>query len=118
VGQGGKFSAEREPLRASLRVPADSPLRKVTMRNNFEHFDERLDAWWEKSAQHNHVDMIVGPGSLVSGFADVEMFRQLDTRSGDLTFWGQRFNLPDIIAEIDRVRLIAETEAAKPNWVE
>lgn len=52
-GQGGKLSKERKPLRDSLGVKASSPIRKTGLRNNFEHFDERLDDWWMKSKHHN-----------------------------------------------------------------
>src|SRR5450631_2177877 len=41
-GQGGKLAIERKPLRDSIGVDDTSPLREVTMRNNFEHFDERI----------------------------------------------------------------------------
>ena len=42
-GQGGKYSKERKPLRDSLGVGNNSPLKRTSMRNNFEHFDERLE---------------------------------------------------------------------------
>jgi hypothetical protein len=42
-GQGGRLHAERKPLRDSIGVHDSSALRAVNMRNNFEHFDERLD---------------------------------------------------------------------------
>jgi hypothetical protein len=34
---GGKFSAEREPLRRSVQIEDSSPFRQVGMRNHFEH---------------------------------------------------------------------------------
>ena len=45
-GSGGKLAVERKPLRDSIGIDDKSPLRAVTMRNNFEHFDERIDRWW------------------------------------------------------------------------
>ena len=42
-GQRGQLADLRKPLRDSVGVADDSPLRQVTMRNNFEHIDERLD---------------------------------------------------------------------------
>lgn len=56
---GGKKSKERESLRKSIGVSDESPLRDVAMRNNFEHFDERLDRWWADSLRHNYGDMNV-----------------------------------------------------------
>jgi hypothetical protein len=36
-GQGGKLADQRKPLRDSIGIDDTSPLREVTMRNNFEH---------------------------------------------------------------------------------
>jgi hypothetical protein len=53
-GTKGKLSVEREPLRDSIGVTDASPLQEVNMRNNFEHFDERLDRWWRiHTSQHS-----------------------------------------------------------------
>ena len=44
-GQGGKFADQRNFAKASMsRI---TRRKTVTMRNNFEHFDERLDRWWK-----------------------------------------------------------------------
>lgn len=115
-GQGGKFTKEREPLRASLQVDDSSPLRNVVMRNHFEHYDERLDRWWKESERHIHFDMsILSPGA-VRGLADIEMFRVFDPSNADIVFWGQRFNMTEIAQEAARLLPIASAEAAKPHW--
>jgi hypothetical protein len=44
-GPGGRLHAERKPLRDSIGIADTSALRDVNMRNNFEHFDDRLDRW-------------------------------------------------------------------------
>lgn len=66
-GSGGKRAKQRKPLRDSIGVADDSPLRAVAMRNNFEHFDDRLDKWWETSKRHNAVDLTIAPRSAVIG---------------------------------------------------
>jgi hypothetical protein len=38
-------AARRTALRRDLQVEEDSPLASRVLRNHFEHFDERLDAW-------------------------------------------------------------------------
>jgi hypothetical protein len=47
-GQGGKRSEQRKRLRDSIGISDESPLREVTMRNHFEHMDERIDRWWSE----------------------------------------------------------------------
>jgi len=116
-GQGGKLTAERKPLRDSIGISDDSPLREVTMRNNFEHFDERLDRWWKESTRHNHADHFIGPKDrMIVGIEAIDMFRMFDPQTKDLTFWGQEFNLQRLIDEIQLILPKLEAEADKPHY--
>jgi hypothetical protein len=115
-GQTGKYSAERKPLRDSLDVGDDSPLKPTSMRNNFEHFDERLDDWYATSANHNYLDHMIGPPNIVGGFADTDMFRVFDPTTAELVFWGKRYPLKTIMDEVGRLHPIAHTEGSKPHW--
>lgn len=115
-GSGGKYSAERQDVRDSIGVDDNSPLREVAMRNHFEHFDERLTNWWKSSAKHNHLDLNFASRSAIS-FADpIDKFRNFDPSSGDLTFWGDEFNLKTIIDEVMRIYPKLQQEANKFPW--
>jgi hypothetical protein len=117
-GQGGKLAAERTALRNSIGVDDSSPFRDVAMRNHFEHFDERLEVWWNESSAHNYIDMSVGSG-MGQWFSpppeEKDMFRSFDTSTGDIVFWGDRFNLPRIVQEVQRVLPLVSQEARKPH---
>jgi hypothetical protein len=63
-GQGNKYEVERKPLRDSLGIGDDSPLKDVWMRNRFDRYDEDLDDWWQKSSDHNHLAMASSPPTL------------------------------------------------------
>ena len=115
-GQGSRLAESRRPLRDSLTVPENSPFRDVSMRNHFEHYDERLDRWWRESPNHNHLDRMIGPPSGVVGLDDLDRFRVYDPTTNDVVFWGERFNMQAIATEAERLLPIAETEAAKPHW--
>ena len=115
-GQGEKFAAQREDLRTSLQIDDTSPLKPVVMRNHFEHFDEKLDDWWRDSERHNYVDMNIGPEGQVEGADEIDVFRQFDPASGEVMFWSKRFNLREVIAEIQRILPIVTGEAHKPHW--
>jgi hypothetical protein len=87
------------------------------MRNSFEHFDQRLDKWWDKSSNHNYVDMNFGDvQTAISGIDQMDMFRNFDPSTADLMFWGQRFNVRNIVSEAKRLLPIAASEAIKPHW--
>lgn len=116
-GQGGKLAAQRQPLRDSLGVTDASPLRIVGMRNNFEHFDERIDTWWTTAPNHNILDRMIGSPNAVVGLSDIERFRVYDPTNGSIVFWGQQFDLQPIATEVDRIFPVAERESAKPHWV-
>ena len=45
-GEGGRLAASRKVLRDRINIYDTSALKSVTMRNNFDHFDERLERWW------------------------------------------------------------------------
>jgi hypothetical protein len=93
-GAGGKLSAERQPVRDSLGVDDTSPLKNVNMRNNFEHFDERISRWWRESKRHNAVDNNLGR---IDGVEDIDRFRNYDPNTSDLSFWGQDFNIKTLV---------------------
>ena len=115
-GSKRRREADRKPLRDSLGVDDTSPFVHVAMRDHFEHYDERLDYWWETSASHNYLDMSVMPPSAVQGVSETDMFRVFDPTTGDLVFWGERFNIGALAEEAARILPIVKAEARKPPW--
>jgi hypothetical protein len=115
-GQGATANAARKPLRDSLGVTDTSPLSERWVRNHFEHFDERLDEWWVKDPNHNIADMNLLPVGAIVGLARLSTFRQLDPSTLEVVFWGDTFNIPEIVAEASRILPVVATEAAKPHW--
>jgi hypothetical protein len=115
-GQGGSLSAQRQTLRDSIGILDDSPLRNVTMRNNFEHFDERLDKWWRKSQRHNQADFNIGSKTMISGIDPIDWFRNFDPQTGNLYFWSQEFNIRELVIETQQIVPKLREEAEKPHW--
>jgi hypothetical protein len=114
-GAGGKLGPQREPLRRSIGVDDSSPLKDTAVRNHFEHFDERMDRWWAQSPAHGLVDMNIGIEA--PGVPEIDVWRTYHPATGDLVFWGDRFNIPAIVAEVRRILPLVEPEAQKPHWV-
>src|SRR5437588_834485 len=115
-GQGGKLSSERAALRASLGVQDASPIRSTTMRNHFDHFDERLDEWWKVSTNHVYIDLSFGDmaGAITGqGLGTQDFFRSFDPATGNLVFWGQIYNVLTIEKEIARIAQTALVAASK-----
>lgn len=102
-GQGGKLADQRASLRASLGVQDDSPLRNVDMRNHYEHFDERIDRWWNRDRDGRErvsVDQSIGDIRALGQWDPLDIFRFYDTTNGQLIFWGEQFDTGALIREI------------------
>ena len=112
-GQGGRSELERKPLRDSFGVGDDSVLRIVGMRNHFEHFDERLNAWWDQSKKHGYVDLFQGSLQSIKGVDEKDIFRAYNPRSTDVIFWGEHFQIQSIVDEINGWLPRLEQEVAK-----
>lgn len=115
-GGGGAKAKARAHLRDSIGVSDESPLKRVDMRNNFDHYDERIDRWWRDSKRHNHLDLSVGPKGSISGIDDIDMFRQFDPATTNVFFWGQEFNIQELVDEATRLLPKLRIETANPHW--
>jgi hypothetical protein len=109
---------ERQPLRDSVEVTDESPFRSIKVRDAYEHIDERIEKWWNTSADHNLADAIIGPPGTVGGNAlgERNMLRWLDPVNGKVIFWGDELDVTAVVAEARRVLPIAVREASKPRW--
>ncbi|HEY1179321.1 MAG TPA: hypothetical protein VGF17_24465 [Phytomonospora sp.] len=105
VAGNTKAAAEREPLRQALAVPDESPLKNVDHRNRWDHFDEKIDHWWKHSRAKNYVDMSFVDQKVPesAGMADEDTFRAYSRVTGEVVFWGDRFNLHELAHEAERI---------------
>jgi hypothetical protein len=113
-GEEGKHRKERKPLRRSLGIKKDSPLRPLSLTNNFEHFDEQIDEWFATTTNRIHVDRIIGPASVIGGVAPLDMFRVFDPTTAEVVFWGERYPLKRIMDEVTRLYPLARAQGDKP----
>jgi hypothetical protein len=108
--------AARAPLRESLSVTDDSPLKDPDLRNDFEHFDERLEDWFNLSEHHNYVGRTIGPPNAVITNTPEEHFQHFDPRTTRVSFWEHESTLNEIVREAHRLGALAAEEALKPHW--
>jgi hypothetical protein len=100
-GQSGSMETERKPLRDSLGISDTSPLRSTTVRNSFDHFDDRLDTWWAHSKTKNLADLNIGSTGHLSGFQVKETFRHYDPTTQEIIFWGKRISVDALVKEAE-----------------
>lgn len=113
-GEEGEYRKQRKPLRQSLGIKKDSPLKPLSMRNNFEHFDEQIDEWFSTSKNRIHVDRIIGPANIIGGVSTNDMFRVFDPTTAEVVFWGERYPLKTIMDEVTRLYPLARSLGDKP----
>ena len=89
-------------LRAALDVAETSPLRSRDLRNEIEHFDEKLDAYLAEGIAGYIVPAYVGPLPANDG-VPTHMFKAYYLDSGVFEMLGQRYGIQPIAAEIQRL---------------
>jgi len=60
--------------------------------------------------------MIVGPRNSIAGFHEIDRFRWYDPTTADVLFWGDAFNLRELVDEIKRLYPLAVQESRKPQF--
>lgn len=113
-GTSKKTGVERgRYLRNSLAVDQDSPLHDRTLRNNFEHFDERLDAWTAAAHLGGFVDSNVGPRGMIRGTTPASYLRNYETDVATLTFKGESLELKPLVQALVEIHEKAAAELGR-----
>ncbi|HEY1833155.1 MAG TPA: hypothetical protein VGG08_01865 [Solirubrobacteraceae bacterium] len=104
---------ERQRLRESVGVDEQSPLYSRKLRNDFEHFDERIKTWADGNTQRIYVRRSIGPRDrlVVVGNEPIkDPFGIYDPETAKVTFWDREVALQPIITEADRIiKIIDQT---------
>jgi hypothetical protein len=85
-----KFNDRGERLRKMLSISDDNILRDRTFRNHFEHYDERIEKWFEKGANGVFIDLAMNPDLC---FSTQNTKRGYNTIDETVVFSGEKFDL-------------------------
>jgi hypothetical protein len=110
-GSSDADEESRAPLRESLEVTGDSPIRSKRLRNAFEHFDEWIDTWWKKDSRHIYISRNIGPAGMIQmgdSSREQERLGHFDPETGKVTLWDREADLNLILGEIGRILPLAE----------
>jgi hypothetical protein len=120
-GSGGVKASERTPLRESLGVADDSPLRDPKLRKDFEHFDERVERWFsEVQTGPIYVGRNIGPmqGGIRIMHPEpqepIQRFGHFDPTTGDVIFWTHAISVPAVAEEAARLLEAAHLASRQP----
>jgi hypothetical protein len=100
-----KSSAARgEMLRTLLNVDDQDLLSDRKFRNHFEHYDERIEDWFEKSPSAVYMDSSIDPFESIweSNFANIH--RAYNPLTQILTFRGESVDLAALLNVLEKLR--------------
>jgi hypothetical protein len=100
-----------EELRKILAIDDESPFRKDnrTLRDHFEHFDERLDKWFfQFGGRSLLIDSSIAPHYAIELiqyiFAPSHVFRTFDPNSWVLYCLGDTLDFKKMVVEVERLQ--------------
>lgn len=94
-----KYESRGEKLRKMLQIPINSPVLNRNFRNDFEHYDERIESWASSSKRKIISDMNISCGSFsaIPNLDPTDCMRNLnisrDRENLTLTFHSASYDL-------------------------
>jgi hypothetical protein len=85
-------------------------------RNYFEHFDERLERWFNASSKYNFIDANVGPLRMLGGIDEHDFIRNLDHEKMAITFYGDECLMRPIVEAVIQLREKVIIEVQNKKW--
>ncbi len=117
-GDSTQLYSQRAELRRSLGIDDSSPFhfRNRDARNYFEHFDERLESWFNASTRHNFVDSNVGSLNMFGGVDEHDFIRNIDPGKMAITFYGEECLIIPIVDAVKQLKEKVKIEAENNRW--
>jgi hypothetical protein len=100
-----KYKIRGERIRQVLKVEKDNPLSSRKFRNHFEHYDERVEDWFENNSNRVYVDLAMNP-SLATGIFDdapLNTHRGYNSFNNTLVFRNETLDLNEVLTALDKI---------------
>jgi hypothetical protein len=96
-----KYKLRGDRLREMLKVDSNSPLLDRKFRNNFfEHYDSRIEEWFEKHPTNSYTDLAMNP-SLFG--RNLNTHRGYNSFNNTIEFRGETLDLNSILKEMEKI---------------
>jgi len=102
--QRKKSTARGEMLRALLNVDDRNLLSNRKFRNHFEHYDERIEEWFEKNRSTVYMDSKIDQFESIWGHNPANLHRAYDPFTQTLTFRGESVDLAAVLNALEEIR--------------
>lgn len=106
-----------EALRKAIGLTTPHPVQSRTLRDHFEHFDERLDQWAEASRNRNIIKRLIGPRDAIGGdgISDGDIIHHYDPASHIYAFRGEKFDVQALATGLEDI-VSKMKEKLGANW--
>lgn len=102
--QRKKYITRGEKLRKLLQVDDDNLLSDRKFRNHFEHYDERIEDWFEKNSSVVYIDKKIDPFKSFWGENINTAHRTYNPLTMTLNFRGEVLDLGSILSALKEIR--------------
>lgn len=96
-----KYKSRGERLRQMLNVNEDNLLSDRTFRNYFEHYDERIDDWFNNQSSAVYTDLAMNPS--LRGPMATNDHRGYNSSNNTLIFRGESLDLNKVLNAIEEI---------------
>ena len=106
---GVKYNTRGESLRQLFKVEENNPLCSRKFRNHFEHYDERVQDWFENNSGGAYVDLAMNPFMIDPFFptSSKSTHRGYNSFNNTLVFRGETLDLNEVLTALDTIHKIA-----------
>ena len=100
-----KYEIRGERLRQWLKVENDNPLSNRKFRNHFEHYDERVEEWFNNKSGGVYIDLAMNPSLRSQFFNDppLNTHRGYNSFNNSVVFRGETLYLDELLTAISDI---------------
>ena len=103
--QDKKYAVRGKRLRALLKVDDNNMLSDRSLRNHFEHYDDRIEKWFKGKSSAVYSDLAIDPLKSMRRSFPTNHHRAYDPLTQTLTFRGESFDLAAVLKELKEIRI-------------
>jgi hypothetical protein len=104
-------------MREAFGVQDDSLLKERALRDAFEHFDERIDRWFQHNMDRPFADRNVAPpgGIVIGRMGPADFMRHFDPTTNVVSVLGDALDLQALVQEVEALveRVVQQHETTR-----
>lgn len=90
-----------EILRQILKLENNNPLAERTFRNHFEHYDSRIEEWYDDKLNVAYIDLAMNPSLMTTSLGKID--RGYNSFNNTLIFRGKILDLNEILKALKEI---------------